>query len=49
MNDIEWLDRVWRAYRVYQDRVHIIDQSLDHFLFWLYKEYGVVPPPQRKK
>lgn len=46
MNDAEWLDRVWRAYQVYQVRFPMGD--LDDFIKWLYREYGILTPTQRK-
>lgn len=48
MNDAEWLDRVWRAYEVYQKEFNN-ECSLDHFINWLYSVYGIVIPPQRKQ
>lgn len=47
MNDIEWLDRVWRAYEIYKDKYNQ-ELDLDHFVHWLYSVYGIVPPHQRK-
>lgn len=44
MNDKQWLDRVWLASRVYQERVNAEQQSVEHFVRWLYREYGIVMP-----
>lgn len=49
MNDIKWLDRVWHAYSVYVKTIDQDRQSGEHFLRWLYREYGVMPPDQRKQ
>ena len=47
MNDAQWLDRVWRAYQVYCERVPHVDRNIDHFVYWLYNQYGILPPTQR--
>lgn len=44
MNDKQWLDRVWLASRVYQQRISQDQQSVEHFVQWLYREYGIVMP-----
>jgi hypothetical protein len=46
MNDRVWLERVWLASRVYQQKIPIDQQSLDHFVKWLYREYGIVLPKE---
>lgn len=48
MNDREWLNRVWLASRVYQGRFSLEQQSVDHFVRWLYREYGIVMPAERE-
>lgn len=48
MNDAQWLDRVWRAYGVYVQRIPLKDRNIDHFISWLYQQYGIVFPDQRK-
>lgn len=44
MNDKEWLDRVRLASRVYQEQFSQDQQSVEHFVRWLYREYGIVMP-----
>ena len=48
MNDKEWLDRVWLASRVYQQRVDQDQQRVEHFVQWLYREYGIVMPERKQ-
>jgi len=48
MNDMEWLDRVWKAYKVYKDVYYPAEQSLDHFILYLYQQYGIVTPDKRR-
>jgi len=49
MNDRDWLDRVWTGYKVYKEEVLYHEQALEHFILWLYKQYGIVPPTERTK
>jgi hypothetical protein len=46
MNDRVWLERVWVASRVYQQKISVDQQSIDHFVKWLYREYGIVLPKE---
>jgi hypothetical protein len=48
MNDSQWLDRVELASRIYQSRVAQDQQSVQDFVKWLYREYGIVMPDLRK-
>jgi hypothetical protein len=45
MNDKDWLERVSIAYRAYSKP----DQQISEFISWLYKQYGVIQPEDRKK
>ena len=47
MIDKNWLERITIAYRAYQEQ---IGPSLDveKFISWLYKQYGIVEPKERK-
>lgn len=49
MNDAKWLDRVWNAYRIYKTIYDSNTQTCEHFLNWLYREYGIVTPDKRKQ
>lgn len=49
MNDMAWLDRVWLAYRVYNEQCHPADQTVENFIQYLYQQYGIVHPEQRQK
>lgn len=48
MNDREWLYRVYVAYKVYVDRTKPNQQSVEHFVKFLYNEYGIVFPDNIK-
>lgn len=48
MNDMAWLDRVWLAYRVYNSQHDRKDQNVEHFIRYLYRQYGIVHPEQRQ-
>lgn len=48
MNDMTWLDRVWLVYRVYSERHKKSDQTVEHFIEYLYQQYGIVHPEQRQ-
>lgn len=41
MNDKEWLERVSLAYKVYTKEVGP-NLSIEQFISWLYKQYGIV-------
>jgi hypothetical protein len=47
MNDRDWLDKVYRAFTVYED-THGERPEILEFIKWLYKEYGIVHPAERK-
>ncbi len=41
MNDKQWLDKVSFAFYVYsKNNGH--DKSIDDFIDWLYKQYGII-------
>jgi len=48
MNDRDWLDKVYRAFTVYEN-THGERPEISEFIKWLYKEYGIVYPTERKK
>lgn len=43
MNDKQWLEKVSIAYNVYTEQVGP-NLSVETFIAWLYKQYGIVPP-----
>jgi hypothetical protein len=43
INDKEWLERVTIGYKVYQEQVEK-SQSIEQFIEWLYKQYGIIQP-----
>lgn len=47
MTDQEWLSKVWQAYRVYQETFVAHERNLNHFILWLYKQYGIIPPTDK--
>jgi len=49
MNDMNWLDRVYLAYQVYSNKYTESDQSVEKFIQYLYQQYGIVHPEQRKQ
>lgn len=49
MNDAQWLDRVWKAYCVYKEQYDKHNQTVEHFVLYLYQQYGIVIPPERKQ
>jgi hypothetical protein len=40
MIDKDWLERVITAYKAYP----YPNVEIEHFLNWLYSQYGIVPP-----
>jgi len=44
MTDKEWLDKVYHAYKVYEQSVLYHERKLDDFIVWLYQQYGIIPP-----
>jgi hypothetical protein len=44
MIDKDWLERIVIAYRVYP----FPNKEIESFIAWLYKQYGVVPPNDKK-
>jgi hypothetical protein len=48
MNDKDWLDKVSVAYKVYQKEFNLNSIQLNHFISWLYSQYGIIPPKDRK-
>jgi hypothetical protein len=48
MNDRDWLDKVYRAFTVYE-HAHGERPEISEFIKWLYKEYGIVYPGERKQ
>jgi hypothetical protein len=47
MNDKQWLERVTIAYKEYSQQVRP-DLSIEQFINWLYKQYGIVKPDDKK-
>lgn len=45
MTDKEWLDKILLAYKTYP----YPNVSIEHFIKWLYEQYGVVTPEKRDK
>jgi hypothetical protein len=43
MNDKQWLERVTIAYKEYSKQVSP-NLSIEQFIDWLYKQYGIVKP-----
>jgi hypothetical protein len=43
MIDKEWLEKVFLAYKIYSKEVDS-SLSIEQFIGWLYKQYGIVPP-----
>ena len=51
MKEVEWLDKVLLAAKVYNDDVVEYGshkQEIKNFVEWLYKQYGVVMPHKTK-
>ena len=44
MIDKDWLERIGIAYKVYP----YPSTDIEAFIAWLYKQYGVVPPNDKK-
>lgn len=44
MNDKEWLEKVSTAFKAYP----YPSLQVEQFLIWLYKQYGIVPPEEKK-
>lgn len=44
MDDRTWLNRVFVAFKVYQSLYPLEQQTVDHFVRYLYREYGIVYP-----
>jgi hypothetical protein len=42
--DKDWLDRVFLAYATYPEH----SEEVFDFIKWLYKQYGIVIPTERK-
>lgn len=47
MIDKDWLERVTIAYKVYADQVGP-NLSVENFISWLYKQYGIIQPTNKK-
>jgi hypothetical protein len=43
INDKEWLDKVYLAYKVYSEEV-VEDRGVEDFIKWLYEQYGIIHP-----
>ena len=48
MNDKQWLERVSIAYKAYTKEVGP-SYPIEHFINWMYKQYGIVVPKDDKK
>lgn len=44
MDDRVWLNRVLVAFQVYRTQYSQDQQSVDHFVKYLYREYGIIYP-----
>ena len=44
MIDKDWLERISIAYKAYPYSSYQVTE----FIAWLYKQYGIVPPPEKK-
>lgn len=44
LNDKDWLERITVAYKVYP----YPHKDIEAFISWLYKQYGIVPPKDKK-
>lgn len=44
MNDKDWLEKVTTAYKAYP----YPGLQIEQFLVWLYQQYGIVPPEEKK-
>jgi hypothetical protein len=47
MNDKQWLERVTIAYNEYQRQVGPA-LTVENFISWLYKQYGIVQPKDKE-
>jgi len=47
MNDKDWLNKVYTAYKVYTE-TYPDQKYLETFISWLYKEYGIVLPKDKQ-
>lgn len=45
MTDKDWLERVTTAYQAYP----YPSKEIERFIHWMYKQYGIVLPEERKK
>jgi hypothetical protein len=48
INDKEWLERLLIGYKVYKEE-HGGKADVEHFIVWMYKQYGIVLPKEKKK
>jgi hypothetical protein len=48
MIDKDWLNKLTVAYRVYAEQQGE-DPAVSAFISWLYKQYGIIQPPEDKK
>ena len=47
MIDKEWLDKVYQAFLEYE-RLGGTQPQVFNFIHWIYVQYGIVPPTDRK-
>ena len=47
LNDKDWLNKVTIAYAAYKDQVSP-SLPIENFIEWLYKQYGIVQPTNKK-
>jgi len=45
MKDKDWLDKISVAYKSFP----YPNINIEFFILWLYRQYGIVPPEERKK
>lgn len=43
MIDRDWLERICIAYNVYKEQMGGPNPSIEEFIQWLYKQYGIIP------
>ena len=48
MNDKDWLNRVTVAYKIYKEQLGS-NPTIEEFIEWLYKQYGIVQPEKGSK
>jgi hypothetical protein len=47
MSDQQWLNRVYLAYTVYKKEILYHERTLDDFMRYLFRQYGIVYPEDK--